>query len=72
MLLTVPNKRFPNAELVILLGALQSLYVPLEIREACPERAFKAERLGLMSAAADQKKMERMLQEAEALESGRQ
>ncbi|XP_067658006.1 putative aminopeptidase W07G4.4 isoform X2 [Haliotis asinina] len=38
---------FPSADLVATLGALQALYVPLEVREGVPAKAIKAEKLGI-------------------------
>merc|ERR1719489_263632 len=41
--------RFPCARLVASLGAMQGLYVPLEVREMKPEQAQKVESLGVYS-----------------------
>ncbi|XP_052752883.1 putative aminopeptidase W07G4.4 isoform X2 [Galleria mellonella] len=42
-----PHPRWPRAPLVALLGALEALYVPLQIRESFPERAVKLKRFGV-------------------------
>lgn len=48
-LLVVPKSDvFDNALLVSLFGAYEALYVPLEIREAVPERATKISQLGVL------------------------
>lgn len=66
-LFPVPNNPvFRYGNLVSTLGALQALYVPLEIRESLPEKARKAELLGL-----DCPQAEKVRGLALALESGR-
>ncbi|XP_044734564.1 putative aminopeptidase W07G4.4 [Chrysoperla carnea] len=40
---------FKNCELVTLLGALEALYVPLEVREDVPSKAKKVDALGVYS-----------------------
>lgn len=66
-LFPVPNNPiFRYGNLVSALGALQALYVPLEIRESLPEKARKAELLGLDCPQADN-----VRKLALALESGR-
>jgi len=56
--------KFPEAEIVTILGALEALYVPLEIREQVPEKAVKVSKLGIFG---DDSKIEM----ANALEEGR-
>lgn len=70
LLVLLPDSRFENTELVTLLGALQALYVPLEVREIGPERCFKATRLGVWSPICS-KKLQGIVKLATALESGR-
>ncbi|XP_068709461.1 putative aminopeptidase W07G4.4 isoform X1 [Montipora foliosa] len=48
LLVTIPGKTFPNAWSVSLLGALHELYVPLELREAFPEKQQKVDQLGVV------------------------
>ncbi|XP_070540427.1 uncharacterized protein [Ptychodera flava] len=70
LLLVVPgNKTFHEARLVAALGALHSLYVPLEVREAAVDRASKAEKLGIW--AEDEEQTTRLCKLVEAMESGR-
>ena len=56
--------KFPQAEIVTILGALETLYVPLEVREQVPEKAVKVSKLGIFG---DDSKIEL----ANALETGR-
>ena len=56
--------QFPQAEIVTILGALEALYVPLELREQIPERAIKVSKLGIFG---DQSNVDI----ANALETGR-
>jgi len=42
-----PHARWPRADLVALLAALETLYVPLQIRETFPERAHRVRALGV-------------------------
>uniref|UniRef100_H2Y048 Putative aminopeptidase W07G4.4 n=1 Tax=Ciona intestinalis TaxID=7719 RepID=H2Y048_CIOIN len=49
VLVTVKNDKFKYASFVAALGAMQALYVPLEIREAKPEKKNKLLKLGLWS-----------------------
>ncbi|KAK7456569.1 hypothetical protein BaRGS_00039323 [Batillaria attramentaria] len=60
---------FTNAEMVTLLGSLQALYVPLEIREACEDRRQKAQVLGVWSDNED--RVKQCVTLAAALEKGR-
>ncbi|KAF1751125.1 hypothetical protein GCK72_017679 [Caenorhabditis remanei] len=47
LLITLPNARFPNAELVAALGALTPVYTPLNVREE--EKKQKLQQLGLLA-----------------------
>ena len=60
--------RFPEAGTVALLGALEALYVPIEVREQVPEKAVKVAKLGLFGNA---QKIAEKLDLAKALEAGR-
>ena len=64
-LLYVKESRFPNAQLVAILGALKALYVPLEMREDVPDKKAKVKHLGVFAARQNQ------LDLAHALEAGR-
>ncbi|XP_051169638.1 putative aminopeptidase W07G4.4 [Leptopilina boulardi] len=66
----LPDARFENVELVTLLGALEGLYVPLEVREISAERCYKASQLGVWSPICS-KKLQGIVKLATALESGR-
>ncbi|XP_015758531.1 PREDICTED: putative aminopeptidase W07G4.4 [Acropora digitifera] len=48
LLVTIPGKTFPNSWSVSLLGALNELYLPLELRDAFPEKQQKVKQLGVM------------------------
>ncbi|KAL0105085.1 hypothetical protein PUN28_016616 [Cardiocondyla obscurior] len=65
-----PDERFENVELVTLLGALETLYVPLEVREACPDRCYKVRKLGVWSPIRGEK-LQDIVKLASMLESGR-
>ena len=39
--------QFPQAEIVTLLGALEALYVPIEVREQVPKKSVKLIKLGI-------------------------
>ncbi|CAI2354741.1 unnamed protein product [Caenorhabditis sp. 36 PRJEB53466] len=47
LLVTLPNARFPNAELVAALGALTPVYTPLNVREE--DNKHKLNQLGLLA-----------------------
>lgn len=64
LLVRAPENTFPDADLVTLCGALHALYVPIEVREALPEKASKVTHLGFFGAA-------KTVELALALESGR-
>ncbi|XP_043687025.1 putative aminopeptidase W07G4.4 [Vespula pensylvanica] len=70
LLALLPDVRFENVELVTLLGALEGLYVPLEVREICPDRCYKACQLAVWSPICS-KKLQGIVKLASALESGR-
>ena len=61
----VKETRFPNAQLVAILGALKALYVPLEMKEDVPDKKAKVKYLGVFAAKQNQ------LELAHALEAGR-
>ena len=44
----IPDQSWPDAPLLTMLGALDALYVPLEIREDVPARKTKASRLSVL------------------------
>jgi len=60
--------KFPQAKIVTILGALEALYVPLEVREQVPERAQKVNELGIFGNSVE---MEKELNLSKALEAGR-
>ncbi|KYM94413.1 Putative aminopeptidase W07G4.4 [Cyphomyrmex costatus] len=70
LLVLLPDDRFENVELVTLLGALEGLYVPLEVREIGPDRCYKACQLGVWSPICS-KKLQGIVKLVSALESGR-
>lgn len=64
--------KYKDALLVSLLGACQALYVPIEVREAVPDKASKATKLGVCSneiKTADEGKL--LIQNVSAIEWGR-
>merc|ERR1719244_977248 len=56
--------KYPQADIVSILGALEANYVPLEMREQVPEKAVKLSKLGILG---DGSKVDL----AKALEAGR-
>ena len=60
--------KFKEAGIVSVLGALEALYVPLEIREQVPEKASKVEVLGVFGQGEN---INEKLDLAKALEAGR-
>ena len=46
-LLFFNTTKFPEADFVTIIGALEALYVPLEMREDVPEKASKISKLGI-------------------------
>ncbi|XP_006007579.1 putative aminopeptidase W07G4.4 [Latimeria chalumnae] len=69
LLVHPPDDSFEEASLVTLLGALHALYVPLEIREAFPEKSLKVDTLGIWVRSKEEGKQLVFL--AQALENGR-
>ncbi|XP_034949850.1 putative aminopeptidase W07G4.4 [Chelonus insularis] len=70
MIVLLPHSHFENVELVTLLGALEGLYVPLEVREMCADQSYKTCQLGVWSPICG-KKLEGIVKLASVLESGR-
>ncbi len=60
--------RFQEAGLVSVLGALEALYVPLEMREALPGKAKKVDKIGVFGNAS---KVGEKMNMVQALEAGR-
>ena len=60
--------KFPQADVVAILGAFEAMYVPLEMREQVPEKAIKVSKLGIL---ADASKIGSKVDIAKALEAGR-
>ncbi|XP_067857223.1 putative aminopeptidase W07G4.4 isoform X2 [Heptranchias perlo] len=69
ILICPPEELFKEASLVTVLGALHALYVPLEIREAYPEKATKVDYLGVWASSEEEGKKLVLL--SLALERGR-
>ncbi|PNF24595.1 putative aminopeptidase W07G4.4 [Cryptotermes secundus] len=69
LLLLPSHPSFRQSELVTLLGALEALYVNLQVREDLPDKAQKIKVLGVYSA--DSNNLARIVELATALESGR-
>ncbi|XP_034486469.1 putative aminopeptidase W07G4.4 [Drosophila innubila] len=68
-LLVVPqSKRFTHAELCTVLGALEGLYVPIQLREDVPE---KKQRISSLSVMINNPNAEEIIKDALLLESGR-
>lgn len=68
-LLIVPqSKYFANAEVCTVLGALEELYVPIQLREDVPEKKQRISEISLMI---DNPKAEEIYKEALVLEAGR-
>ena len=67
-LLLVQEARFPEAGTVAILGALEALYVPLEVREEVLERAVKSTKLGIFG---DKAKIGSKVEMARMMEMGR-
>ncbi|XP_004534214.1 putative aminopeptidase W07G4.4 isoform X1 [Ceratitis capitata] len=68
LLLVPASKRFANAELCTVLGALDQLYVPIQLREDVPEQAKRIAQLSLLI---ETPRAEDIIKEALVLESGR-
>jgi len=69
LLFSVPSSTYKYADLAAVLGALHALYVPLEIREALPDKKTKVSKLGVWGE--DKEKLTSVLNLALALEAGR-
>jgi len=67
MIVVPPDNRYPQAQLVAALGAMQALYVPLEVREDDPGKAFKICKIGVWC----QNNSSCLLKQLKAYESGR-
>lgn len=67
-LLVVNGDGYEHGAMVAVLGALEALYVPLEMREQVPSRAIKANQIGVIVDSSN-KSLEMNL--IEALEAGR-
>lgn len=67
LLVTIGNERFPRAKFVAALGALSAAYVPLEIREAKPEKQTKVTSIGFFTTEDD----DDFRKQVEAIESAR-
>ncbi|XP_075986490.1 dipeptidase B [Anticarsia gemmatalis] len=65
-----PHPTWPNAELVALLGALEALYVPLQIRESFPAQAHGLRALGVYGEGV-RVPLDELLRDAAALELSR-
>ncbi|CAH0597815.1 unnamed protein product [Chrysodeixis includens] len=65
-----PHPLWPDADLVALLGALEALYVPLEVRESFPERGHKVQALGVYGEGLSGS-LEDLLRDAAGLERAR-
>ncbi|XP_066154589.1 putative aminopeptidase W07G4.4 isoform X1 [Euwallacea fornicatus] len=68
-LLVIPEIPFHDGQLVAILGALEALYTPLQVREHDPSKINKVEYLGLWTPNAS--KTKELVQLAQVLESGR-
>ncbi|XP_011203479.2 putative aminopeptidase W07G4.4 isoform X2 [Bactrocera dorsalis] len=68
LLLVPASNRFTNAELCTVLGALDQLYVPIQLREDVPEQAKRIKELSLLISTP---KAEEIIKDALVLESGR-
>ncbi|XP_033633240.1 putative aminopeptidase W07G4.4 [Asterias rubens] len=69
LLVCAPDDVFPKTSLTALLGALQKLYVPFEIREDVPSKSQKVKKLLVWCA--DEASKVTMMKQAVAIESGR-
>ncbi|GBP05746.1 Putative aminopeptidase W07G4.4 [Eumeta japonica] len=70
ILVVQSNPDFVDADLLTLLGALEVLYVPIEIREWFPERGPKLDRLGVYGESLN-RPLDSLLRNALALEEAR-
>nr|XP_023021022.1 putative aminopeptidase W07G4.4 [Leptinotarsa decemlineata] len=69
LLVLEEHPRFEHAELVTLLGALEALYVPIQVREHDPSKTQKVEYLGVFTHNSDKTKS--LVTTAKILETGR-
>ncbi|XP_068896981.1 putative aminopeptidase W07G4.4 [Tenebrio molitor] len=69
LLVLEENPAFENGDLVTLLGALQALYVPIQVREHDPSKKFPIQHLGVFTHNPD--KTKHLVNLAVTLESGR-
>ena len=60
--------KYPHADIVAILGAMEAIYVPLEVRDQVPEKAVKVSKLGILG---DSSKFGSQIDRAKALEAGR-
>ena len=60
--------KYPHADIVAILGAMEAIYVPLEVRDQVPEKAVKVSKLGILG---DSSKFASQIDLAKALEAGR-
>jgi len=60
--------KYPHADIVAILGAMEAIYVPLEVRDQVPEKAVKVSKLGILG---DSSKFGSQIDLAKALEAGR-
>jgi len=67
LLVTVKNDKYPLAQRVTLLGALQTLYTPIEVREAKADKVKKVNKLGVFFEGSTDKELKIIT----ALETGR-
>lgn len=66
------SKRYKEAVLVTLLGAMEAVYVPIEVREAVPEKEKKITRLGITyKSNSDSKNNTDLINNASGIEFGR-
>ncbi|XP_046667535.1 putative aminopeptidase W07G4.4 isoform X1 [Homalodisca vitripennis] len=63
------NLKFPNCDLVTILGAMEALYMNIQWREDCPDKCPKVKNLGVWSQ--DHSKLVETVDLAKKLESGR-
>ncbi|ALC46807.1 Dip-B, partial [Drosophila busckii] len=68
LLLVPKSKRFAQSELCTVLGALEELYVPIQLREDVPDKKCRINSLSLMI---DSPKADAIMQEALLLEAAR-
>ncbi|XP_011290244.1 putative aminopeptidase W07G4.4 [Musca domestica] len=68
LLLIPESKKFRNVELCTVLGALEELYVPIQLREDVPDKRQRIENLSVLIS---NPKAEEIVKEALVLESGR-